>query len=260
MPTTAVIEKLHKEGSAALITYPERFRSWDAPFDGDEVFSVHTASKMANPFTAVFDVIWSYPAYPQLTLASYFKRPEANLGKFDEVARKQKIGLFAGTDAHSNIGFHLVGDDAGNKLINIKIDPYATTFGIVRMHIFLEKDEPVNRETVVNAVRTGHGFIGFDAFGDSSGFFFSARNLHETGYAGDVIHPFDGVVLTAFSPLAAKFSVYKDGEIFYEGSDTTEISVNATEPGAYRVEVYRTDLGPPFDKMPWIISNPIYVR
>jgi hypothetical protein len=30
--------------------------------------------------------------------------------------------------------------------------------------------------------------------------------------------------------------------------------------GVYRVELYRTDLGPPFDQMPWIISNPIYVR
>jgi hypothetical protein len=31
-------------------------------------------------------------------------------------------------------------------------------------------------------------------------------------------------------------------------------------PGEYRVEVYRELLGSPFDKMPWIISNPIYVR
>jgi hypothetical protein len=35
---------------------------------------------------------------------------------------------------------------------------------------------------------------------------------------------------------------------------------DARDPGAYRVEVYRDDLGQPFDKVPWIISNPIYVR
>jgi len=36
--------------------------------------------------------------------------------------------------------------------------------------------------------------------------------------------------------------------------------VPADGPGVYRVEVYREDLGEPFSKMPWIMSNPIYVR
>ena len=78
MPTNAVLEKLHAEDRLALITYPERFKSWDSQFDGDEVFSVHTAAKRANPFTALFDLIWSYPSYPELTLASYFRRPDEN--------------------------------------------------------------------------------------------------------------------------------------------------------------------------------------
>ncbi len=48
-------------------------------------------------------------------LASYFKRPDENLRKFDGIAAKRNVSLVAGTDAHSNIGFHLFGDDAGNK-------------------------------------------------------------------------------------------------------------------------------------------------
>ncbi|HEV8592994.1 MAG TPA: hypothetical protein VGQ55_12890, partial [Pyrinomonadaceae bacterium] len=151
MPTNAVIEKLHNENRLALITYPEKFKSWDSQFDGDEVFSVHTAAKKANPFTALFDLIWSYPAYPKLTLASYFRRPDENLAKFDEIAAKRKISLGAGTDAHSNIGFHLFGDDAGNKLLNVKIDPYATTFGMVRLHVLIAKDKPFDRETLIEA-------------------------------------------------------------------------------------------------------------
>ena len=68
----------------------------------------------------------------------YFQRPAENLAKFDEAAAKRPISLFAGTDAHSNIGFHIFGDDAGNKLINIKIDPYEKIFtGMTRDGTFL---------------------------------------------------------------------------------------------------------------------------
>src|SRR5688500_832183 len=132
MPTTTVIEKLHAENRLALVTYPEKFKSWDSNFDGIEVFSLHTNAKKMNPFTAIFDAIWSFPAYPELMLASYFKRPDENLKRFDEIASKRKISLFAGTDAHSNIGFHLFGDDNGNKAINFKIDHYASIFRLAR--------------------------------------------------------------------------------------------------------------------------------
>ena len=66
--------------------------------------------------------------------------------------------------------------------------------------------------------------------------------------------------LRAISPVNAHFIIFKDGSKFFEASGTQETSVEATGPGTFRVEVYRDDLGPPFDKMPWIISNPIYVR
>ncbi len=129
LPTTAVLEKLHTENRLAIVAYPEKFKSWDSDFDGIEVFSLNTNAKKMNPFTAIFDGIWSFPAYPELMLASYFRRPDENLRKFDEVAAKTKDRhLTAGTDAHSNIGFHLFGDDAGNKGLNFKLDNYTRRF------------------------------------------------------------------------------------------------------------------------------------
>src|SRR5215213_5532701 len=145
--TTAFLDAAHRENKIALITYPEKFKSWDSQFDGIEIFSLHTAAKSMNRLTAVGDLIWSYPSYPELVLAKNFQRPDENLAKFDEMATQRNISLFAGTDAHSNIGFHLFGDDAGNKLINIKVDPYASSFGVVRMHVLIEKEKPLNRET-----------------------------------------------------------------------------------------------------------------
>ena len=262
--TAAFLEKTRAENKLALVTYPERFKSWDSNFDGIEVFSLHTNAKQMNPLTALGDLIWSYPAYPELTLASHFKRPDANLRKFDEIASQRKISLFAGTDAHSNIGFHLFGDEAGNKLINIKLDPYETILRLARQHVLIENDKPLTRESLIEALRAGRAFIGFDVLGDTTGFSFYAENVQEKRAMGDEIPGSSGWKLVAAAPQFGHFAFFRNGEKFFDTrSDSVRYkdhAVDAREPGAYRVEVYRNDLGAPFDKMPWIISNPIYVR
>lgn len=267
MSTAAVLEKLHAENRLALVTYPEKFNSWDSNFDGVEVFSLHTNAKKMNPFTALFDGIWSYPTYPELTLASYFKRPDENLRKFDEIAATRNISLIAGTDAHSNIGFHLFGDDAGNKGLNIKIDDYATIFRLARQHVFIENDKPLSRDTLVEAIRLWPSYIGFDVLCDTTGFRFWARLEEHPDDDGEIVErnsmitplpPY--LMLRAVSPVPGRFRLFRDGEEVYQSDPTIDFALRVPTPGVYRVEVYLDQLGPPFDKMPWIISNPIYVR
>jgi hypothetical protein len=264
LPTTAVLEKLHAENRLALITYPEKFKSWDSNFDGIEVFSLHTGAKKANPLLAFFDLLWSYPAYPQLTLMRYFQRPAENLAKFDEAAAKRPISLFAGTDAHSNIGFHIFGDDAGNKLLNVKIDPYKTTFGVARAHVLISKDKPFNKDTLIEAIKRGQYFVGFDALGDTSGFEFTASGGAVTADEGGEIPLGSGVTLKAdtHSGRTCRFVVYRNGEVFFESTDeyAAETRVSVSQPGTYRVEVYQNRPGSLFSGFPWIISNPIYIR
>jgi len=244
MPTTAVLDKLHAENRLAIVTYPEKFRSWESDFDGIEVFSLHTNAKKMNPFTAVFDGIWSFPAYPQLMLATYFKRPDENLRKFDQIAAKRNISLIVGTDAHSNIGFHLFGDDAGNDLLGLKLDPYEKIFRLVRQHVLIEKDKPITRENLIEALRAGRSFIGFDVLGDTTGFRFGQCDID---------------ALCVNSPAESRIALLKDGQKLTEDQGLS-LKYGPYDKGVYRVEVYLDQLGPPFDKMPWIISNPIYVR
>jgi hypothetical protein len=262
--TDAVLEKLHAENRLALITYPEKFKTWDSNFDGIEVFSLHTSAKKMNPLTAPFDIIWSFPSYPELTFASYFKRPDDNLRKFDEISANRKITLFAGTDAHSNIGFHVFGDDAGNKLINLKFDPYRTTFGIVRTHILIENDKPLTPENVNAALKNGRAFIGIDAWGDTTGFSFKAEHSGEIKVMGDEVALSPDLTLSASAPQSARFVFYRNGEVYAVSSESGELSsfqqIKPDRPGTYRVEVYLDQLGSPMSRMPWIVSNPIYVR
>lgn len=279
MSTPAVLEKLHTENRLALVTYPEKFKSWDSNFDGIEVFSLHTNAKRMNPFTAIFDGIWSFPSYPELVLASYFERPSVNLQRFDEIGSKLGGGrpLFAGTDAHSNIGFHLFGDDAGNKGLNLKIDHYDTIFRLVRQHVLIEKDRPLTKDSLTDALKAGRSYIGLDVLARTDGFTFEAKGEGTSGSgaasmgggiaSGEVNYNphielpiYEDIKLEATSPLPGRFVIFRNGDLIHESEITTSLRLQIEKTGAYRVEVYLDQLGPPFDKMPWIISNPIYVR
>jgi hypothetical protein len=260
LPTNAVLEKLHAENSLALITYPEKFKSWDSNFDGDEIFSLHTQLKEANPFSLFFDLIWSYPAYPDLMLATHFHRPDANLRKFDEVAAKRHITMSVATDAHSNIGFHILGDDTGNKLLNLKLDPYQTVFRIASVHVLLPSNEILSRETLIQALKSGNSYIAFDTIGDPKGFGFWASHGLVGKQMGDELAVIDGSVAKMVSPIPARFVLFRDGQRYFEEANIKEATVPLKDPGAYRVELYLDQLGSPFDRVPWILSNPIYVR
>jgi hypothetical protein len=269
LSTRDVVAKLHNERRLVLVTYPEKFRTWDADFDGIEVFNLHTAAANVNRLAALGDLLWSGGSFPELTFARQFQRPDANLARFDETAAQRNVSLFAGTDAHSNIGFHLFGDDAGHRWLSVKLDPYAMMFRIARVHLLLPAGTPVSRESIIEAIRRGSYFTAIDALGDASGFRFSAELANnpsgsETladGESGGEPNrsAARGQQLHVSVPTGARIRWLRNGEIVREQTADSDRLV-ADAAGAYRVEVYRDDLGSPFSKMPWIISNPLFVR
>jgi len=153
-----------------------------------------------------------------------------------------------------------LGDDAGNKIINLKIDRYQTIFGTMRNHVLLEKDKPLTTENLLQALKSGRVFVGLDALSDTKGFSFTAANGAESKTMGDEIALTEDTSLKIAAAQTARFVVFKNGEKIHEAAGAREIVFPIKEKGTYRAEVYLDALGEPFDKMPWIISNPIYVR
>lgn len=260
LDSKTLLDKIHAEGRIAINNYPERKRSDTTDFDGMEAYSLHINAKSVNPFTAAFDLLWSFSSYPEMTYATYFRRNEDYLKRYDAIAATKPLLLAAGTDAHSNKGYYLAADDEGHRIFGFKIDSYQTIFRLVRMHVLVESGKPLTRENVIEAFRKGNAFIGFDVLGDSDGFMFSADNGVERRIMGDNIGLGNGVALSAESPLTGRFVVLKNGAEIVRFDAASEFTTTVTEPGTYRVEVYLDSLGKPFDKTPWIMSNPIYIR
>ncbi|GIU81834.1 MAG: hypothetical protein D6687_02120 [Acidobacteria bacterium] len=255
LQTDAFIEKYKAQERLILVAYPERLKSLQADFDGIEVFSLNTNAKKMNPFTFFFDALWSFRCCDRLLLSKYFMRPDSNLKLADELARKKKLTIFAGTDAHSNIGFHLLGDDAGNKLFYLKFDPYERIFSLMRNHVLIRKGEPLNEQTLLQAVKDGKLYVCVDVWGDPKGFSFTANDEKTMG--DEILIGQEPISLKVSSPLEGQIKIFRNGEKIFE-TFGKYAEFQATERGAYRVEIYLSSLG--LTQMPWIISNPIYIR
>lgn len=239
-------------GDVALVAYPEQFQNWDTPgLNGVEVYNVFTNAKRINPILAFFDVLWSKRSYPDLIFALYLARPDKALQKWDHALPQARLTATAGNDAHANIGVSLK-DSSGKTLLGIQLDPYEVSFRLVRLHVLLEQNRALDATSLLDAVRAGHCFIGFDFLGDTTGFSFTAEDRIQ----GDEIQLQGETRLRVRTPVASRIVIYKDGAVFADESGVSSKEVAITERGVYRAEVYLPQLG----NYLWILSNPIYVR
>lgn len=247
-------------GEVSIVAYPEEFKNWDTPgLDGVEVYNVFTNARRVNPVVAFFDVVWSKRSYPDLIFAFYLARPDEGLGKWDQALTRARLTAVAGNDAHANIGVSLK-DSSGKTLLGIELDPYETSFRLVRLHALIETNKPLDATSLLDAVRAGHCFIGFDFLGDSSGFSFTAENAGERKIQGDEISLKPETRLRVQSPVASRIVIYKDGSVLVDETGISGKDLPISEKGVYRTEIYLPQLGPLVATQPWIISNPIYVR
>ena len=244
----------------SLVAYPEEFKNWEgASVDGVEIYNVFTNAKRVNPVVAFFDVLWSQRSYPDLIFALYLERPDESMKKWDQASGRSRLTATAGNDAHANIGISLK-DSSGKTLLGLQLDPYEISFRLVRLHVLIEPDKSFDATTLMEALRSGHCFIGFDFLGDASGFSFEAENPGERKIQGDEISLEKETRLRVQTPVSSRIVVFKDGSVFLDENTVGRKELAVTERGVYRVEVYLPQLGELVAQKPWIISNPIYVR
>ncbi len=257
--TKEVVEQQKANHGLAFAAYPTESNTWQSnAVDGVEIYNLFTNTKRINRVVTFFDGLWSYRSYPDLMFANFFARPTEDLKRWDEAMSSSNRRLVAvgGNDAHSNVGFGLA-DSTGKQIVGVKLDPYERSFRTVRTHVLIQKDKPLTRESLLEALSLGHCYVSFDIFGDAAGFDFRLRSIH--GVMGDETAYLQPLELTAKAPLASRFVLLRNGVAVDQSAGST-VRFPVTAPGIYRIEVYLDSLPPPATGKPWILSNPIYVR
>ena len=203
--SATLTRQIAENGGLLFYAHPEEPRDWDRPeLVGMEIYNIHTDFKRSNARirAMVPDLLVNQGRYPEHVLRTVFVRPEEFLGHWDELNRTRHITGVAGNDCHQNVGVRVIYTPAdtirvedtspktltefklnwftrpfarlcfgpltpNRKLFHVQLDPYERTARFVNTHVLAHA---LAEPALLDGLRAGRVFVGFDMIADSSGF------------------------------------------------------------------------------------------
>ena len=180
--------------------------------------------------------------------------PSRTLQKWDELLTSGKcVVAIGGSDAHAS--------PMSLGPIHRVIFPYLFHFRAINTHLFtptpLTGDSTTDRRLILDALRQGHAFVGYDLPASTRGFRFTAHVKEGVFSMGDEVSAHAGVTFQIRLPRKAECRMIQDGQVIKTWHNREVCTHLTTQPGVFRVEAYLPYLG---ERRGWIFSNPIYVR
>lgn len=256
-----LINGVNEAGGICFLAHPDdiacpAFNETSISWDVREVHG-YTGIELWNGLSELKTVLHSrlhglfYALFPQFI--AHHPMPETIQRWDDLLTGGGRVVAIGGSDAHAlrmSMG-----------PLHRAIFPYDFHFRTVNTHVLIPEpltgDVFTDKKMIYEALAAGHCFVGYDLPAPTRGFIFNARGLEQSVVMGDEISSKRGVTLQAHLPKPAEIRLIKDGKMIGIWKNSQACAYSATEPGVYRVEVWKNYLGA---KRGWIFSNPIYVR
>ena len=262
----AVIDDVRRLGGFGIAAHPEspraslKWRAWSAAVDGVEWLNADSEWR-DEVWDSLGRTLLTYPIRGPETLAALLDRPAAELARWDRLGAVRAVPGLAGADAHARIGFRQP-DDPDAASWHVPMPGYEASFRAFANRVLVEQplggDAVRDAAAVLVAIRAGRVFAVIDGFATPGAFAFEATSGARVAMLGAEVRSDGGPVLLrarVSAPPGAVMALVRDGAVVRQGSDAIEMDVTDA-PGVYRVEVsLATARG-----MPWLVSNPIYVR
>lgn len=263
----AVVDDVARLGGLGIAAHPAspkpdlKWRAWDAPFDGLEWLNAD--SEWRDRPQDLWAAVPAYPWAPSAVIASLLDRPVLELAEWDRrAARRPTVGL-AAHDAHARLGLSGVGEPYDGA-VALEVPGYGAMFrtfaNVVRVPADGWGEEAArDGDTLVQAIREGRTYTVVTALGGSWVTAFRATSGTRSATMGQSLVPEGPVRIEAEveAPASATSTLVCDGRAVTRVRGG-RVSFTANEPpGACRLEV---TLGADAMAMPWIVTNPIYVR
>jgi hypothetical protein len=176
------------------------------------------------------------------------------LQKWDELLNAgKKVVAIGGSDAHAL--------DVRLGPLRRTLFPYEFHFRGINNHLLLPRplagDALDDSNLILDTLRRGHLFIGYDLPASTRGFRFSAHGAEQVAGMGGELSSKGGVTIQIKLPQRAECQLIKDGKALKTWTNRDLCTHITSEPGVYRVEVFIYYKGM---RRGWIYSNPIYIR
>jgi hypothetical protein len=270
-----VIEDVRRLGGFGIAAHPDspkeelRWREWDAPIDAIELLNPDTSWRTSmqspawRPKLRLFASLLDYPFRSPETLASLLQRPSDILARWSDLTRRRRVVGLAGTDAHAKIAPRQA--DPGNNRWSLPLPSYEASFEMLSVHVHTDRaftgDAATDAALLMRALRSGHAYTAIDGLATPPAFEFSASNARGTANEGDELGAGGGPVtlrVRSNAPPAFTTMIWEGARRLSTDHHQHDFTVEAPDaPAEYRVEVRSTARLP---RLPWILSNPIYVR
>jgi hypothetical protein len=259
--TQNLVDQVNELGGLSFIAHPidpaaPKFNQGDFSWDKWDVTGF-TGIELWNGFSEFKTRLKNIPA--ALWYAYLPKRiargpiPET-LAIWDQlISTGKRVVAVGGSDAHAmhaNLG-----------PFKRTVFPYRYHFKSVNTHLLLPTeltgDFELDQGLIVQALRAGHAFVGYDLPFPTTGFNFSATSGEHRAIMGDEISLQESTTLKINIPLPGECTLIKDGNPIKKWRNRTQCIFEVASEGVYRVEVYLPYRG---RRRGWIYSNPIYIR
>jgi hypothetical protein len=265
-----VAADVRRLGGFGIVAHPDsakaglRWNDWDTEFDGMEWLNADTEWRDEEGFELV-RALARYPFRHVETLASLLDRPDTTLERWDALAQKRPVVALAGADAHARAGW--MDDDAQGYRRGwfLRIPSYEASFRTFALRVALDRplanDARVDAARIIAALKTGAVYSAIDAVAAPAALEFSADAAGRRLGQGDVFNDLGApLTFTARSNASSGGVIVlrKDGRILTQ-HPLPSLAFETAGEGTYRVEVYLAH-APGNPPIPWIVSNPIYVR
>jgi hypothetical protein len=263
-----VVEDVKRLDGFGVVAHPDsakeelRWTAWDADIDGLEWLNADSEWR---------DELWgslgrgllTYAFRPVETLAALLDRPEQTLARWDHLGRRRRVVGLAGADAHARLGYRQAVDPYRDRVI-ARLPGYASSFRTFQNHVVLDRafggEAREDAATLLRAIREGRIYTTIDGLAGAGAFDFRAQSGANRAEMGGYLD-LDGVAAIearVSAPPGTTLVLLRDGEAAY---DTTESALRVdvgAHPGVYRIEARLPEIHGRA-RVPWLLSNPIYV-
>ena len=291
MESAILAKAIVENGGVLFYAHPEEPRDWDRPeLTGMEIYNLHTDFKRRRGgyFGLLPDVLVNLRRYPEHLYWSGFQRPTEFVQHWDILNRMGHITGIAANDCHQNVGLRGIYTAAGTvrvedtspktlkefklngltrplaalafgpleperRLFHVQLDPYERSARFVNTHVLARE---LSESAILDALRAGRVFVGFDLVVDSSSFRWSATDPTRTAVMGEALPFTKETRLHGRSPVPCRFTLVKDGTVL-DQTEGRECLWTPPGPGKYRIEA-EVKVGNEW--IPWIYANPIQLQ
>jgi hypothetical protein len=257
----ALIDKINQLGGSAFIAHPDEFAlpmvheddiswvNWDVKgFTGFEIWNG------MSEFKTVSQTVWlavKHAFFPELVAHHPLEKTLQRWDRF--LVEGRQLSIVGGTDSHA---------------LQIKIGPFTKVvfpykfhFSTINNHLLLPEpmtgDLDKDRKMVLDALKKGSLFVGYDLPAPTKGFMFRIDSDEGTASPGGSVSMQRSAIIHVKLPAPAEVALIHNGKILFTTDKQDTISFPVNQPGVYRVECYIDFLG---ERRGWIFSNPIYLE